>query len=139
VAVLGALISAVSAVFIKKLMATEAPVTVLFYFGMFMTLITAAPLPFVWVTPTLGELAYLLLLGITASVAQSCFIRAYRAADATLVAPFDYLQLVSATIIGFIAFGALPGVWTWLGAGIIVAANLWLTLSERRAARPPRG
>lgn len=135
----GAAAAAISVVLVKQLMATEAPVAVLFYLGLFSTACAAAPLPWLWVEPTLYELGMLAALGVTGSMAQALLVRGMRVAEASFLAPFDYLQLVSAALMGLVVFGELPGLWIWVGAAIVVAANLTLTFREaRRNRRPPR-
>lgn len=133
----GAAAAAISVVLVKQLMNTESPVAVLFYLGLFSTACAVAPLPWMWVEPTLYELAVLVALGITGSAAQSLLVRAMRAAEASFLAPFDYLQLVSAALMGLVVFGELPGVWIWAGAAVVVAANLTLTFREAKRTRQP--
>jgi drug/metabolite transporter (DMT)-like permease len=132
IGIAGAFMSSLSIVLVKKLMATEAPVTVLFYLGLTITLLTGMTLPISWVTPDGRELLMLAVIGVAATIGQSLIVRAYRAADATLVAPLDYLQLASSALLGLMVFGVLPEVWTWLGAAIIISANLFLTWREHR-------
>ena len=56
-----------------------------------------------------------------------------------MVAPFAYTELIWATILGFMVFGDIPDLWTYVGAGIIVASGLYVLYRERRFARPPAG
>jgi drug/metabolite transporter (DMT)-like permease len=64
-------------------------------------------------------------------------IRAFSAAPASLLAPFGYLQLVWAVLIGFVWFGDFPDIWTFAGAAIIVVSGLYVLYRERRTARMP--
>lgn len=122
-------------VLVKQLMRTEAPTTVLLYFGVFMTLFSAIPAAFVWRMPVGHEWTVLIAIGALGTAAQSLIIRAYRAADATMLAPIEYIQLVFAAAIGFTMFGDIPTWASVAGAGLIVASGLWLTWRERN--RPP--
>ena len=66
---------------------------------------------------------------------QGCAIRAYRAGEASLVAPFDYARLVFATGLGFLLFGDLPDRWTLAGAAVIVASSVYIAHRELRLGR----
>lgn len=143
VALAGALMAAGVIVIIKQLMRSESPVTVMFYFGFATTVITGLPTLGFWVRPTVAELLLLLVIGALGSAGQTVMIMAYRLADATILAPFDYLQLVFAALIGYLAFAELPTGWMAAGAALIVLANLYNTrrdaqLSGVRSAAAPR-
>jgi drug/metabolite transporter (DMT)-like permease len=53
-------------------------------------------------------------------------IKAYQLAPASLLAPFDYITLIWATVLGFVVFGDLPDAWTVMGALIIMFSGLYL-------------
>ncbi len=127
-----ALSTAFSVTSIKKLMRTEAPVTVIFYFSLTSMVFTAIPAIPVWVMPHGDEILLLVVAGALGTANQALIVRAYRSADATVIAPFEYLQLLWAAGLGFLIFSDVPGIYTWLGAAVIVAANLMLTYWERR-------
>jgi drug/metabolite transporter (DMT)-like permease len=52
-----------------------------------------------------------------------------------MLVPLDYSRIVYSAILGFLVFGELPGVWSFAGMALIVAASLHLVLTERRRAR----
>lgn len=135
VAVTSAFLIAVTSVLVKILSRTEQPITLMFYSTLIFTLMTAIPAGLVWVTPTWAELAIMLAIGGLAAGAQACAIRAFRVADATALAPLDYTRLLFAASIGFLFFGHVPGLWTWVGASVIIAATLYITYREAQAAR----
>ena len=56
-----------------------------------------------------------------------------------MVAPVAYVELVGATLIGWLLFAEFPDGWTWLGAAIIVGSGLYITLRERRLQRLREG
>ena len=53
--------------------------------------------------------------------------------DAAKLASVDYIRLPFAIVAGFLAFGEVPGMWTMIGAAIIVATALWAAIAEHRA------
>jgi len=137
VGLLGSLFIADVGVLIKKLAATERTVTVLFYFTLISTVISAIPAAFVWRTPTGIELLLLCLLGITATFGQALTMQGFRVAEATAIMPFDYSRLLYAASFGFIFFAEVPDTWTWVGTAIIAGSTLYIGLREAKAGKSP--
>jgi len=141
-AALAALADAFSIAFlitlVKRLPPQETPLGMLFYFGVFATVLAAGPAIYYWQWPTAYEWLLLIGVGALGALAQSFWIRSFRAGDASVVAPFDYLRLPIAATIGFIGFSELPTLWTFVGAGVIVASTLYIAHREARAARAQR-
>ena len=71
------------------------------------------------------------LLGLWGLLGHYFVIKAYQWGSAGLVAPLAYVELVGATALGFLVFGELPDLWTWIGAAIIVASGLYVLHRER--------
>ncbi len=80
-------------------------------------------------------LALLLILGSLSGYAHLLVVRAFRLAPLSLLAPFQYFEIISATILGYALFGDFPNVWKWVGIAIIVASGLFIIWREQRAAR----
>ncbi|BDA84762.1 permease [Aureimonas sp. SA4125] len=76
----------------------------------------------------------LLTTGLFATVAHLLFIQAYRLAPASLLAPFGYFEIVSATILGFLLFGDMPDAGKGIGIAIIVASGVYIAWRENRLA-----
>jgi drug/metabolite transporter (DMT)-like permease len=66
--------------------------------------------------------------GAGTALAHLLFIRAFASTPATLLAPLTYLEIVGATAVGYVAFGEFPDALTWLGAAVIVASGLTVSL-----------
>ncbi|MGE0210204.1 MAG: DMT family transporter [Parvibaculaceae bacterium] len=81
---------------------------------------------FTWSQPSLADLPFFLALGVLSALCHLLTIAAFRFADASALAPLVYCELIGAALIGYFAFGEVPGVTTLLGAGLIVAAGLLL-------------
>ncbi|MEQ8349188.1 MAG: DMT family transporter [Sneathiellaceae bacterium] len=58
--------------------------------------------------------------------------RALVYAPASVLSPFDYAQLLGATLLGFFVFGDFPDIYTWIGAAIIVGSGMFITWREYR-------
>lgn len=130
VALFGALMVALVSVFLKKLSVTEAPTTMMFYFGLIASVISAFPAMIVWTPPSFEDLAILVLLACFGSGANFCAIRAFSVGEATAVAPFDYTRLIFSGILGFFVFAEIPTLAMLIGAGIIVASSLYIVRRE---------
>jgi drug/metabolite transporter (DMT)-like permease len=85
-----------------------------------------------WVTPSLTDFGLLVLLSAAAGVSNFAMVKALSLADASITAPIDYSKLLWTSVAGYILFGEMPGVSTWIGGALIVAALLILVVSERR-------
>ena len=89
--------------------------------------------PFVW-TPiqSWGDWGLLFSLGIIGGTAHYFVARAMTYAEASIIAPFGYWQLVGSVAVGYFLSGYLPDMFTWIGAGIIVCAGSYIAWSETR-------
>lgn len=67
-----------------------------------------------------------------ATAAHMLAIRAFRLAPASVLAPFQYLEILGATLLGAMIFDDLPDRWTGLGIAIIVGSGLYVFHRERR-------
>jgi len=135
VAVFGTALTAGVVVTVKLLLRTERPVTVMFWFGLISSLLTLLPALYVWVPPTSRELLLLLATGAVGASAQSAMLRGYLLAEATALAPFSYVQLIFAGVLGYVVFAEVPGLQTLIGAAIIVGSTLYIVYREAALAR----
>ena len=93
--------------------------------------VTGVLSPLDWVTPTLPDLGLMLLLGALAATAMYGSIYAYRNGPPALMAPFQYVSLVWAAMVGFLVFGDVPDLSVVIGGVIIVASGIFVLRSER--------
>ena len=85
-----------------------------------------------WTTPTWSDAPWLMVIGVTGALAHIFMTRAFRAADASFVEPFDFLRLPLTALFGWVLFGETSDLWTWFGAVIIFAAVIWNARFESR-------
>jgi len=78
---------------------------------------------------------YLVVMGAIAALAHMMFAMAFQRVEAGALAPFQYLEIVGATTLGYLVFGDFPDALTWLGTALILAAGLYVFYRERQAAR----
>ena len=108
-------------------------VTTVAYTALVGSAIMTIPLPFVWEWPsTKLEVGLLVSMALLAAIAETLVIKALDVADAVVVAPVHYSIIIWATIYGFLVFGQLPDLWTWVGASIIVGMGLFTLHREWR-------
>jgi S-adenosylmethionine uptake transporter len=87
------------------------------------------------VVPDVTAAFYLLGVGVAATISGVLGVYAYRAAPASVLAPLQYLEIVSATIFGWLVFQHFPDALKWLGIAIIIASGLYIIWRERRIGK----
>ncbi|WP_051329462.1 DMT family transporter [Geminicoccus roseus] len=88
-------------------------------------------LPFVWTTPSAEQLMISFLGGLLGGGGFTLMSLAYSKAEAGIVAPFQYVQMLYAAVIGLVVFGdALPDAWTWAGTAIVIASGIYIVHRE---------
>lgn len=90
-----------------------------------------------WRWPTLPDFALLCTMGVLGLATQYCYISGMAAGDAVAMAPIDYTRLVFAVLLGLALFQEVPNLTTMLGAAIVIAATLYITIRESRLKKPP--
>ncbi|MGB3813361.1 MAG: DMT family transporter [Shinella sp.] len=84
------------------------------------------------VMPDMANTLYIAGAAVAATIAGVLGVYAYRSAPASTLAPLQYLEIVSATILGWWVFGHLPDAVKWLGIAIIISSGLYVIWRERR-------
>ncbi|MGV8987338.1 MAG: DMT family transporter [Cypionkella sp.] len=113
----------------------ESPWAAMFYAAAFGTIATSVILPFSWQAIPLRDLPMFALLGALGAIAQLFTIRAYSRTEATVLAPFGYLDMVFAIFWSGVAFAAWPDRFTLSGALVIALAGLYVWRKERTGAK----
>jgi drug/metabolite transporter (DMT)-like permease len=116
----------------RRLTDTESNSSIVFYFSVFCTLAGLVTLPFGWIVPTLPQLAALVMVGVIGGVSHLILTESFRFAPASVIAPFDYIAMLWAFILGYILFGELPDHYTIGGAVVVIGAGLFVIWRERR-------
>jgi drug/metabolite transporter (DMT)-like permease len=115
----------------RMMSGTERAMTVMAYSSIVGLCILSALVPFVWVTPTWHDIAFGIFIGVASTAGQWIVVLAFRYADASVLAPFSYTQLLWVSVLGFFIFGEVPDVYTITGAAFIVASGLYTAHRER--------
>lgn len=131
-ALLGTLCWAFSLIMIKKLTATESPFLIVFYYMMTAVVVSAAIMPFVWVTPTTEHFLYFLGAGLAGGAAQLLATYAIKFAPASVITPFEYTAICWAVLFDLLIWEVLPNLNTVIGAGIVIMTGLYIWHRETR-------
>ena len=125
---------AVTMILIKILSRTESSVSIAGWMGIFLGLFSIGPALWVWQTPTLVDIGWLLLIGLFGSMAQVSLAQSLKETDPTAIMPFDFLKLIWTALIGIWFFAEVPDIFTWIGAAVIFSSGRYIAHRERRAA-----
>jgi drug/metabolite transporter (DMT)-like permease len=120
----------------RKVGGHDSVETSLFYVGLFGAAIAAIPATANWQWPEANHWPLLILMGLAGTIGHFMLIEAHRLAPASRIAPFIYSQIIWMTIAGYLVFGDVPELWTFVGAVIVVACGLYLLNSERQKNQP---
>ena len=135
-ALLSSLCWAGASVLTRKMSVAERATTTLLWSAVTGLVVLSVMLPAEAIRPSADKLALCVVLGVVASTGQYLMVLAYRHAAASILAPFSYLQLIWATALGWLVFGAWPDFWALVGATVIVVSGLY-TASRERLRREP--
>jgi drug/metabolite transporter (DMT)-like permease len=129
--ILSALAWAFTLIFTRKMSGEDAALTTLAYSAIVGFIGLSILVPFVWVAPSWQGVLLAAVVAIASTAGHWIVVLAYRYADASVLAPFTYSQLVYATLFGYFIFGDIPDQWTFVGAGFIIASGLYTAHRER--------
>ena len=127
----------------RKLVRHEDPIRLQFFAGVFGCLVMSLALAYgnsqqvailtaAW--PTLHQWLLLGALGLIATVCHLLVVYAYRLASIGILAPFQYVEIIGATVLGLIIFNEFPDAVTWTGVAIIVGSGMYVFHREARLA-----
>ena len=129
-ALTAACFSALASVIVRKIGPDERSAVLLLYPMLANFVVMGAALPFVYQPMPMAHLAGTGLIAVMAFAAMLCTIAAYRRAEAVIVAPMQYSQIIWASIYGFFLFGETIDRYTAIGAGVIILSGLYIVFRE---------
>jgi drug/metabolite transporter (DMT)-like permease len=124
---------------VRGMTATESAETLTLYQLTLLTAFFTLLLPLGWVTPTPADAVWIVFNGASNAVGQYWWTRALHLAPASAVAPFYYLSLIWASVLGFAVWDEIPTISLIVGSAVVVASGLFLIWRESNArqAKPP--
>lgn len=133
-ALTAAVCSSLASVIVRKIGQDERSVVLLLYPMMANFVVLGLALPFVYKPMPIEHLGMMGIIAAFGFVASLFIIAAYKSAEAVIVAPMQYSQMIWAAVFGYLIFAETPDQWTLIGAGIIMASGLYIVLRENRAS-----
>ena len=133
--VVAVILYAISSLLLRRLGHRDGTVTIAFWFVTLVGLgagLMAVP---AWKPVDYHHWPLLMALGVTGAGGQILITAAFRRAPAAVVAPFDYTHMIWAVLYGYLFWGYLPGIRTWVGTAILVMSGLFIIYREQRAMR----
>lgn len=135
VALFAALLHAILQIILRYLGRYESPETISFYFFVVGVFLTALPLPFIAVRPTMAEIPLFLGIGLSGAAAQWLLSVAFRNARVAIVTVFNYSGIVWATLFGWMIWNDWPMPTVMAGAAVVIASNVLIIWRESRLGR----
>jgi drug/metabolite transporter (DMT)-like permease len=120
---------------VKSIAAHESPLTVVPWVSGSMSLMSLPLAAMVWTWPSLGTLALMAVVGVLGTIGWFTFAQAFKLADASALAPYDFMRLPFTALPAYLVFSEIPDLWTWMGAAVIFGSSLGVTRSEAGAFR----
>ena len=128
----GAALSAVAMLLVRNLVHSERTATIVLWFSLTASVMALLSIPFGWQSLSWEQTALLVTGGFCGGIAQLFMTEAYRHAEASTVAPFEYSSLLLGIVVGYLVFGDLPTIHTLVGGVIVVGAGIFIIWRERR-------
>ncbi len=129
---LAAFFYALYMIFTKKLQNKETPLITLLYPAFFGLVVASITAPLYWENPDLTGWMLLPLLGLFGALGHYSLIKALSCTTASSIAPYQYFQIIYATVLGYILFQDFPDTYTILGSFLIIGSGLYLFYRERK-------
>lgn len=128
----GAAGSAVAMLLVRNLVHTEKSSTIVMWFSLTASVMALLSIPFGWQALSPMQVVFLVSAGICGGIAQILMTEAYRYAEASTVAPFEYTSLMLAIAVGYVAFGDVPTIHMLIGGAIVIGAGIFIVWREQR-------
>ncbi len=118
----------------RRITGRSKAIVTTFYTNAIGCLIASVLVAFVWKTPTPVEWLQFVALAAIANIGHYCIVLAYDHAEASLLAPLAYTEMVTSTLMGLIFFGDFPDRWTFTGVAILIACAIYISMREHQKA-----
>ncbi|MDQ6638512.1 MAG: DMT family transporter [Pseudomonadota bacterium] len=128
---------AISIILVKSLTATESVVAIIFWMLVVQSAIGIVPAALVWRTPTAQVWPWIGVIALCGTYSHYCMTQALRHAEATIIVPMDFLRVPLTAVAGWLVYNERIDVFTVVGAGLILVANLLNLRRPIPAAKDP--
>ncbi len=114
---------------------SESPELTTFLMNAMIVVPTGIASFFWWSVPDLADIGWITIMGIFGTTSHLALMRAYGFSEASALAPLDFLRIVFAGLAGYLIFGHISDLWTWVGASIIFCAAYYNTRANTQSVR----
>ncbi len=129
--VVAAMVAATRDIVTRRVSVTESSTAILFYSMIAITLVSLATAPFGWKPMDAGQLAITVFSGVMFGLGHYFIIEGFRYAEASVVAPYRYVNLIWAALLGFLLWREIPSVWVLAGTPLVVGSGLYILWQEK--------
>ena len=133
-----ALIVSVQMILNRKLGTFAHPLITSFWGAVGATLLLTPMLTTAWQPFDSQEILWMFVMIISGGLSQTLIVFAFARTEASTLAPFTYFEIIAAVIIGFVFFGTLPELFSWIGIALIFACGLMVARSVSQSTTPRR-
>ncbi|KAB2850484.1 MAG: DMT family transporter [Hyphomicrobiaceae bacterium] len=137
-ALLSTATAGVTSILVKQLTSHDDPLKVVFLTHLLLTPLALVPALYGWKWPDPSLIPAIIALGAVAVIGHYLLVKAFSVADASLVMMFEFSKLPWAVLYGFLLFGELTDIWTWIGATVIFAASAYIVHRETKVVKANR-
>jgi drug/metabolite transporter (DMT)-like permease len=116
----------------KHLTRTEKPGVIVMWQSITVTLFSLPLALMNWQAPTLWQWGGFMVAGVLGTIGHYSLTKAFSVADISATQSLRFLDLVWASLLGWLVFGDFPSQWTWLGAAVILVSTVWIARREGR-------
>ena len=115
----------------RKIAGSAPAILTTFYTSLTGALVMSVIVLFYWIPPTPSQWGFFVLLSLIANFGHYLIVKAYDHAEASLLAPLAYTEMIMATFAGWYFFGDFPDGWTFVGVGVLISSAVYISMRER--------
>ena len=125
-----AILWSISIVIAKKLTEKDTIISITFWQAMGCVPLALIASLFVWETPTLTQLLYLLGIAGLGTLGHALVYASLKLGKVSFLLPLDYIRIIWSTLLGFLLFGSLPTLYLYAGTFLIISATAFISYRE---------
>jgi drug/metabolite transporter (DMT)-like permease len=123
--------SAITMLLTRKLAGKSSAIANTVYTNFYGSIVASIILIPFWVTPNFNTLMFMFLLASIGTFANYLTITAMEYAEASLLAPLGYTEMINAVLAGWYFFGNFPDHWTFVGVAVLISCAIYISYRER--------
>ena len=123
----------------RKLASGTPAIATLAHSVMIGAVLLSLAVPAVWVAPRAADIPLIAGFVVCALIGQGLMLASFEHAPASVVAPFQYGAIISATLFGFFVFGEFPDIWTLAGIAVVISSGIYIAMREARIRQASGG